>query len=173
MSDIQLIYKVCNNIFHNIVDFKEHKMKPYSCQICDQSFTISGQLTSHQKKHTQGSWISCDTCKLTFSKTKNLETHNKIYHSGRNRPNCKLCKKSYTSNRDQKLHIISHTGEKPYLCTECPKPVRLPNHLKEHLVLFLDKNHIPALCVRNVSQRHYKKIHNSTMRYRNPRKVYL
>ena len=116
-----------------MVDFGEHNVKPYSCQICDQSFTISGQLKSHQKKHIQGNLISCETCNITFSKTYNLEKHNKIYHSGWSRLNCKLCKKSYTSTRDLKLHITSHTGERPYLCTECPKTYRLPNHLKEHL----------------------------------------
>ena len=50
-------------------DFEEHKVKPYSCQNCEKCFTISGQLKSHQKKHTQGDVITCDTCNLTFNKT--------------------------------------------------------------------------------------------------------
>lgn len=45
---------------------------------------------------------------------------------------CDLCDKRYARNSDLKVHIRSHTGERPYSCNQCHKSYITSSHLRMH-----------------------------------------
>ena len=51
LSVIQLTGKLFYKILPNNVEFINHIVKPYFCQICDKSFSISVVMKCHKKAH--------------------------------------------------------------------------------------------------------------------------
>lgn len=47
---------------------------------------------------------------------------------------CMYCNKVFGSERDMKLHMRSHTGEKPYKCEVCEQLFSLKRSLERHVL---------------------------------------
>ena len=45
---------------------------------------------------------------------------------------CDLCSQTFTHALSLKIHMMCHTGEKPYACTQCKCTYRTAANLKEH-----------------------------------------
>ncbi|KAM6223648.1 zinc finger protein 296 [Rhynchocyon petersi] len=56
--------------------------------------------------------------------------------NGRRSPTCSVCKKTLSSFSNLKVHMRSHTGERPYACDQCPyacaQSSKLNRHKKTH-----------------------------------------
>ena len=48
---------------------------------------------------------------------------------------CPYCSKNFKTKQRVERHILIHTGEKPYACTECEYKTNRQDHLKEHFIL--------------------------------------
>lgn len=46
---------------------------------------------------------------------------------------CQYCCKTFSRPSSLQVHIYSHTGEKPFECTECGKPFSVQSNMKRHL----------------------------------------
>lgn len=77
-------------------------VKPFSCMICHASFTQSGSLAAHIRKHDDFKQVN-KTKKGSFD-----ETHL-----------CPLCGKIFSKAFSLTVHVRRHTGDKPYKCTLC------------------------------------------------------
>ena len=66
--------------------------------------------------------------------------------STRRSPTCPVCKKTLSSFSNLKVHMRSHTGERPYACDQCPyacaQSSKLNRHKKTHRQL---QPHSPCL----------------------------
>lgn len=88
-----------------ILEFpREEAKNAYECPQCDQSFSDSSYLVSHQKAHSGERKYTCGDCGKTFHHRANLRTHRR-----------------------------THTGEKPYKCAKCGSSFRQHSHLFRHM----------------------------------------
>jgi len=55
---------------------------------------------------------------------------------------CAECEYSTYILSNLKLHVRTHTGEKPYSCSVCQKEFRTSSHLKRHQVLHCNTEHL-------------------------------
>ncbi|XP_066964670.1 protein tramtrack, beta isoform-like isoform X16 [Macrobrachium rosenbergii] len=53
---------------------------------------------------------------------------------------CHECSKSFQSPKDLRRHILTHTGEKPYLCPYCSHRAALKGNLKVHIITIHGKS---------------------------------
>ena len=75
--------------------------------------------------------FECETCGKCFRSNYDLKVHVST-HTGEKPYVCKTCTKGFAQSCDLKRHERMHTGEKPYICTTCKKGFVDSSALKRH-----------------------------------------
>ncbi|OWF43891.1 uncharacterized protein LOC110459115 [Mizuhopecten yessoensis] len=103
--------------------------------------------------------LFCHYCNKVFYKQKNLKVHLCI-HTGEKKLQCNTCGKCFIQSCHLKRHLRSHSGEKPYSCDICGNQFSQNGHLRVHLKShFGNKNYKCEYCPMAFVQNSHLKRH--------------
>ncbi|XP_068086391.1 B-cell lymphoma 6 protein-like [Anabrus simplex] len=110
---------LCNKILTNEISLKVHlkymhiqsRVKIFSCDRCEETFSDRGEYKSHWSKHREKELYVCNICSRAFSRESYLENH-----------------------------VQMHTFERPYICKECNRTFNKSETLWKHLKTSCNKN---------------------------------
>ncbi|XP_061733571.1 zinc finger protein OZF-like isoform X2 [Nerophis ophidion] len=117
----------------------------YSCQFCQKSFSINGNLQRHLRIHTGAKPFSCDTCGKSFNQSDTLKSHQRI-HTGERPFVCNTCGKTFIQKSALRTHQkLTHVTDKTQACVACGTAMSCVDLLDVHL----DTHHasVPCECV--------------------------
>ncbi|XP_078610305.1 uncharacterized protein LOC144881255 isoform X2 [Branchiostoma floridae x Branchiostoma japonicum] len=92
------------------------------------------ETTSQPPVHSRRTLHKCphEGCNRSFRGSSYLKLHLRS-HSGERPFKCSMCDGHFVSRDSLKRHIVSHTDERRYKCGECGKLYKRISHVKEHL----------------------------------------
>ncbi|XP_050299761.1 zinc finger protein 99-like [Anthonomus grandis grandis] len=111
----------CGRVFKNSESLRTHKFvhtgNSYTCEICGKCFKLRSEHTRHLKKHIDPDFQKAQ-CSLCGKKVRDLKKH-MLTHTGEKPYVCTFCNKGYGSSYALKIHSRQHTDERPYICNHC------------------------------------------------------
>ncbi|XP_037772939.1 gastrula zinc finger protein XlCGF67.1-like [Penaeus monodon] len=102
----------CNDMLG--VPFVVGKGKPYSCEICNKTFSVKSHLVRHMRVHTKEKPYSCEICSKAFTEKCTLIRHMRV-HTKEKPYSCEICSKAFSHKQIMVRHMRIHTREKPFM----------------------------------------------------------
>ncbi|XP_062571132.1 zinc finger protein 62 homolog [Saccostrea cucullata] len=154
-------------IQHNIeTELPTAYLQVYLCEYCGNTFRRKVDLERHIRIHTGERPFQCGTCKKAFIQKAHLKMHlERHFHveiteestlapfldNNSNQVNerdnmckpqhvCKVCQKSFSQKGHLNVHMLIHTGARPFHCDVCNRTFNQKQTLKRHMVTHLEKN---------------------------------
>ncbi|KAM6989305.1 uncharacterized protein LKV04_008989 [Tautogolabrus adspersus] len=153
----------CGSFYSQKPHTCEHKMKPFSCNICGKRCVNEISLKNHSRIHDETYEHPCKYCNVTF-KTRMDKLNHEQYHQVNNDPyKCPDCPQTFTTRKKRNEHLsnhrtpdviqcgicgiefsqihhlqrhsVVHTGLKPYKCSVCERGFNQASNLKSHMRL--------------------------------------
>ncbi|XP_046391232.1 zinc finger protein 271-like [Ischnura elegans] len=138
----------CGNRFtqehHLQVHLRSHRGElQHKCAQCGKAFASRNSLYIHLRTHSGERPYPCEACGRAFSTLSNLKAHSLLCPKSDSvrefkptkplKHNCSVCQKGFTKPSDLRVHLRSHTGEKPYVCERCSKRFCNSGNYNQHV----------------------------------------
>ncbi|XP_060557440.1 zinc finger protein ZFP2-like [Ruditapes philippinarum] len=154
-----------------VIDYgrKTKKAKEHVCEICNKAFTSDNRVKRHKEQlHVDGSNENtairegkyiCKFCNKRFISQSRLNLHI-VTHTGVKPFSCDVCGQKFSHPTNKRRHMKTHTGDKPFVCVFCGKSFPVKHYLTDHLVKHTgEKPHECKLCSMTFAHRFSLKQH--------------
>ncbi|XP_064628191.1 zinc finger protein 761-like isoform X1 [Lineus longissimus] len=138
---------VCNLVLPSERSLRLHRRthtdmtndKSHVCSVCDETFQRADDLQKHELVHKVQKTFVCPFCQETCQSKIDLQNHILLHgdksksvpdrqdrgeKSKSNTLECSICHKWFVSQSVLKVHLTSHTDERPWECSICNKRFR-------------------------------------------------
>ena len=162
---------VTNIQYHELKHEQREKAScPYGCSICPKKFKAWHSLENHLLIHKSPDMLSTP-CEKKFRSRNDFDQHAFSQFAFQDKPRnhvashsqtylCSYCGKNFTTNDLLKLHLHTHTGERPYQCETCLKTFARSSSLWMHKIIHTGKRpYVCDLCGRSFTQKGNMMIH--------------
>lgn len=159
---------VCGVVVQNksasVVHIRKHTgEQPYQCACCKKKFTQSGTLNSHMKKSHPKEWTNMLASLKKEKKVKERRKDKTLKYKREVEGGvmCDYCGKSFKRKGTLVIHLRTHTNEKPYACSYCPRRFPQTSSLKDHIRArhTLEKPYFCHMCGKPFSSRTNFRVH--------------
>ncbi|XP_070826977.1 uncharacterized protein [Chaetodon trifascialis] len=138
----------------------EHKVKPYSCNICGKRCVSKVALNCHSRVHDENYEHRCKYCHATFKTKVNKHTHEQTHLTQEKPYKCPDCPETFLTNKDRSVHLEDHRGPRRLKCDVCGIQFAMGLSLQRHLAVHTGARPFKcSVCQRGFSQASHLKSH--------------
>lgn len=126
------------------IDGEGDKIK---CEQCDKSY-FPKRLKEHVRSVRMPANLNCDSCEKSFPTKSRLVSHKTQRHQPKDYNfSCTICGKRSLKENQLNVHMLIHTNEYPFKCSECDsafkQKITLVRHKKTHTGEKIPCDHCP------------------------------
>ncbi|KAG7525908.1 Zinc finger 813 [Solea senegalensis] len=137
----------------------EHKLKPYSCNICGKRCANETALVLHSKVHNEKYVHLCKYCHMEFKTKGDKITHEQIHLTEKDPFKCSECSQVFAESKKRQNHMKEHP-EAPSVCHVCGMKFDRKHQLQRHSIVHTGLMPFEcSVCQRNFNQSSHLKSH--------------
>ncbi|XP_070701603.1 uncharacterized protein [Pempheris klunzingeri] len=138
----------------------EHKIKPFSCNICGKRCVSEIALTSHSRIHNENYEHRCKYCNAAFKTKVDKHTHEQTHLTEGKPYKCSDCSETFATNKERRIHLEDHRGPPQLKCHICGIEFLWPLSLQRHLAVHTGERPFKcSVCQRGFNQASHLKSH--------------
>ncbi|XP_073347255.1 uncharacterized protein [Pagrus major] len=138
----------------------EHKIKPFSCNICGKRCVTQMSLHAHSKIHDETYEHPCKYCHITFKTRVDKCKHEQTHQGCKDPYQCPDCPKTFATRKQRSIHLADHRAPKEFKCGVCEIEFKDVHHLRRHSVVHTGlKPYKCSVCERRFNQSSHLKSH--------------
>ncbi|XP_076601042.1 uncharacterized protein LOC143329159 [Chaetodon auriga] len=138
----------------------EHKVKPYSCNICGKRCVSEVALNCHSRVHNENYEHRCKYCHVTFKTKVDKHSHEQTHLTEGKPYKCPDCSETFATNKDRSVHLEDHRGPRKLKCDICGIQFVTPLSLQRHLAVHTGVRPFKcSVCERGFNQASHLKSH--------------
>ncbi|XP_071348020.1 uncharacterized protein [Trachinotus anak] len=138
----------------------EHKVKPYSCNICGKRCVTETSLKTHSKIHDETYEHPCKYCHVTFRTRVDKLKHEQVHQDSKDPYKCPDCPETFATSKARSVHLSNHRVPKEFKCGVCGIEFKDVHHLRRHSVVHTGlRPYKCSVCQRGFNQTSHLKSH--------------
>ena len=105
----------------------------YTCQYCTKKYKRWEHLLNHLSSHEKDKPYKCHICTATYAQSSGLYRHLQSHKTDVIPYTCAQCGKEFSRRDHLRVHMVTHTKEKPFQCDICLEEFGYESTLKRHI----------------------------------------